>query len=161
MASLRLTSRHYLQPLFEPRSVALVGATETPGKMGRYVLENLRRQKFAGEVHLLNPKHESVLSQSCKASFSDLPAGIDLAIIVTPPDTVAGILEDGGRHGLRSAVVLTTGFATTDPAAERRLEKITREARRHRIRLLGPNSLGFMRTTVGLDASLAPTPARS
>jgi acetyltransferase len=160
MASLPLTRNHYLQPLFEPRSVAVVGATETAGKAGRYLLENLFRQGFTGELHLLNPKRESVLSRPCKASFSDLPPGIDLALIVTPPDTIAGILDDGGRHGLRSAVVLSQGFAASDPSGKKRLEKIMRVARQHRIRMLGPHSLGFMRTTVGLDASLAPTPAR-
>src|SRR5262249_14068213 len=137
MASLPLARTHYLQPLFEPRSVAVVGATETPGKAGRYILECLLRQTFAGELHLLNPKHDTVLSRPCKASFSDLPPGIDLAIIVTPPDTVAGILEDGGRHGLRSAVVLSGGFAASDSSGKKRLEKIMRVARRHRIRVLG------------------------
>src|SRR5438105_1974007 len=141
---MQLTHTHYLQPLFAPDRVALVGATERTGKLGRFVLDNLLAAEFAGELHLVNPKDEQVLGRPCHARLSDLPRGVHLAVIVTPAATVPAILKDGGKSGLRSAVILSAGFAEVGAEGKALLEQVVRTAKQYRIRLLGPNCLGLM-----------------
>ena len=148
-------SPHYLRPLFEPRSVALVGATERPGKVGATVLANLLRSGFRGELFAVNPKYGSVAGVPCVASVKLLPHAPDLAVIVTPPATVPAIVDECGRAGIPAAVIVTAGFGETGPEGAT-LERATLDAaRRHGVRILGPNCLGIVRSSIGLNATFA------
>ena len=152
--------RHYLSRLFEPRSVAVVGASDRPDAVGGVVMRNMLASGFGGSLHAVNPRHEQV--QGCKshASVGAIGAPVDLAVIVTPPETVPGILEDCGLHGVPAAVVITAGFGEageSGAALERRLLEV---ARRYGIRLIGPNCLGIMRPAIGLNATFNQGGAR-
>src|SRR3954466_10765019 len=103
----RRMSTHYLRGLFEPGSVALIGATERREKLGARVMENLLAAGFGGELFAVNPKYASVSGVPCFASARDLPRPADLAVIVTPPATVPGIVAECGAAGIRAAIVVT------------------------------------------------------
>jgi len=151
--------RHYLSPLFAPASVALVGASEREGSLGRTVLANLASAAFKGPLYAVNPEHREVLGRRCYADLRSLPQAPELAVIVTPAHTVAAILADAGAAGVKAAAVLTSGFGETGPSGRAHQDEILEVARAHGIRLLGPNCLGLMRTDIGLDATFAPAPA--
>ena len=146
---------HYLAPLFEPRSVALVGASASPGKVGALVLGNLLDGGFHGKLYAVNPRHKSVRGVPCFASVGQLPHAVDLAVIATPAATVPGVIDECGRAGIRAAVVITAGFRETGPEGAALERELLAAARRHGVRLLGPNCVGLMRPPVGLNATFA------
>jgi len=151
---------HYLTPMFCPRSVALVGATEKPLKLGRLVLENLLQDGFKGPIHPVNPKYSEVLGLPCLHGLRDLPETVDLAIIVTPVDAVETVLKDAAAKGIPAAVILTAGYAEMGDAGKKRQDELALLARELGIRVLGPNCIGLMRTNIGLNATFAHTGAQ-
>ena len=102
--------RSSLKTFFKPRSVALIGATEKAGSVGRTILSNLIASPFGGTVYPVNPKRPSVLGIQAHKSISTIPEQVDLAIIVTPPKSIAGIIDVCGEAGVPSAVVISAGF---------------------------------------------------
>lgn len=150
---------HYLTPMFSPRSVALVGATEKPLKLGRLVLENLLQGGFTGPIHPVNPKYEQVLDRPCLQSLRQLPHAVDLAIVVTPVDAVEPTLKDAAAVGIPAAVILTAGYAEMGEPGRERQRALVELARELGIRLLGPNCIGLMRTSINLNATFAHTNA--
>ena len=152
--------RHYLQPLLAPRSVALVGATERQGALGRIVWQNLAAGGLRGELYPVNLKHRQVFGQPVARQLSALPRKVDLAVIVTPAASVPGVIEDAGKAGIKAAVVLSSGFGEAGEGGRSLQADLVAAAKRHGVRVLGPNSLGLMRTDVGLNATFARTPAR-
>jgi acetyltransferase len=155
--------RHTLAPLLAPSSVALVGATEREGALGRLVWQNLaagaRGGGLTGGLFAVNPKHRHIFGERCYGRLRDLPKVPDLAVLVTPARTVAGLLEEAGAAGVRGAVVLTSGFGEAGASGRSLQAEVLAAARRHRLRLLGPNCLGLMRTDLGLNATFSPVPA--
>ena len=107
--------RHYLQPLVMPSSVALIGASERPGSLGRVVYENLLAGGFTGEIVAVNPNRKRIFGHRVARSLATLKKRIDCAVIATPCDQVSDVLAQGGSAGLRSAVILTA-----PPVARRR-----------------------------------------
>ncbi len=150
-----MVSTHYLSSLFEPRSVVLVGATETPHKVGARMLDNLLAAGFHGRLFGVNPKYKSVRGVPCFPSLDKLPQPVDLAVIVTPPHTVPGVIDECGRAGIRGAVVITAGFSEIGAEGAKLELELIATARRHGVRVLGPNCLGFMRPPIGLNATFA------
>ena len=147
--------RHYLQPLLAPRGVALVGATEREGALGRLVYRNLVEAKPQGPLYAVNPKHEAVFGRKAYARLGDLPEKVDLAVVLTPARTVPQIIREAGAAGIRAAVVLTSGFAEIGAAGRKLQEDLLEAARAGGVRVLGPNCLGIMRTDAGLNATFA------
>src|SRR6185436_14179304 len=135
----RSVNEHYLKPLFEPASVALVGANERPEKVGGRLMENLLAAGFQGKLYAVNPKHANVRGVPCVPSVLDLPEPVDLAVIATPAATVAGVIEQCGARGIRAAVVITAGFREAGPAGAALERELVETARRHGVRILGPN----------------------
>lgn len=156
-------SEHYLSRLFLPSSVALVGATEREGALGRFVFLNLQSGGFKdkGTIYAVNPKHEQVFGQPCFARLSDLPATPDLIVIATPATTVGQILQDAGVAGVRAALILSAGFAEIGAEGQARAQAVEDIARRYGIRLIGPNCIGMMRPAVGLNATFANAGVRA
>lgn len=147
--------RHYLQPLLAPNGVALVGATEREGALGRIVWRNLAEAKPRGPLYPVNPKHAAIFGRKAYARLAELPAGVELAVIVTPARTVPQIVREAGAAGIAAAVVLTSGFAETGAAGRELQEELVAAAREARVRLLGPNCIGVMRPEAGLNATFA------
>ena len=148
-------SQHYLKPLFEPRSVALIGASERPEKVGGRLLENLLGGGYEGKLFAVNPKHSAVRGVPCVATVAELPQPVELAVIATPAPTVPGLIEECGKAGIRAAVVITAGFREAGPEGVALERRLLEAARRHGVRLLGPNCVGLMRPPLGLNATFA------
>ncbi|MDI6873619.1 acetate--CoA ligase alpha subunit [Candidatus Solincola sp.] len=144
-----------MEAFFRPRAVAVVGASEKPGKVGRVVLENILRSGFTGKVYPVNPNHEAVLGLPCYASVSDLPETPDLAVIIVPAPAVREVVEECGTRGVAAAVIITAGFKESGREGYRREIELRETARRHGIRVLGPNCLGLADTFTPLNATFA------
>lgn len=150
-SSLASATDHALRPLFDPASVALVGASAREGSVGAQIA--LKLAGFGGTVHLVNPKHRELHGQLCYRSLQHLPGPVDLAVIVSPARTVPDVLGNAGRAGIPAAVVISAGFGEAG-ALGRKLEARALEiAARYGIHVLGPNCIGLQRPGAGLDAS--------
>jgi len=146
---------HYLKSMFEPQSVAIVGASERPDSIGAVLIRNMLDARYSGALHAINPKHDSVQGVPCVARLDDLRKRPDLAVICTPAAKVPGLIDECGRAGIKSAVVISAGFAESGPAGVE-LERRTRiAAKRGGVRIIGPNCLGLMRPAIGLNATFA------
>jgi acetyltransferase len=152
--------RRSLRTFFQPRAVALIGATDKPGSVGRTILTNLIASPFGGTVYPVNPKRPSVLGIQSHPSVASIPEPVDLAVIVTPPPTIPGIVAECGAAGVPSAIVISAGFKEVGPEGAELERQVVTEARRHRMRLIGPNCLGVMSPPSGLNATFAAAMAR-
>ena len=150
-----LSERHYLTPLFEPAAVAVIGATERAGAVGAVLTRNLLEARYQGTLFAVNPKHRSVHGVPCFGAIGKVPGRVDLAVIATPAATVPDIIEQCGKAGVRAAVVISAGFSETGPAGAKLERALLENARRHHLRLVGPNCLGLMRPALGLNATFA------
>ncbi len=150
-----VSDRHYLAPLFEPDSVAVIGASERPGSIGDVLIRNLREAKYAGKLYAVNPRHSTVHGVRCQRTIGHVPHRIDLAVIATPAATVPEVIAQCGVAGVRAALVITAGFSEAGAAGVKLERAMLENARRHRLRVLGPNCLGLMRPALGLNATFA------
>jgi acetyltransferase len=151
------------QPLdvfFSPKTVAVVGATENQGSVGRTLLWNLVTSPFGGTVYPVNPKRPSVLGVKAYPSVSAIPEEVDLAVIVTPPPSIPGIIRECGENGVRGAIVISAGFKEVGPEGAALEQKLLEEAQAANIRVIGPNCLGVMSPLSGMNATFATTVAR-
>ena len=151
------------QPLdvfFSPKTVAVVGATENQGSVGRTLLWNLVTSPFGGTVYPVNPKRPSVLGVKAYPSVSAIPEEVDLAVIVTPPPSIPGIIRECGENGVRGAIVISAGFKEIGPEGAALEQKLKEEAEAANIRVIGPNCLGVMSPLTGMNATFATTIAR-
>lgn len=153
------TGSHPLDPIFAPRSVAVVGATERLGSVGRTVLWNLISHPFGGTVYPINPKRRNVLGIQAFERMSALPEAPDLAIIAIPAAGVAAVVQECVDTGVKGAIILSAGFKEIGPegiALEQRIRAIAHG----RLRLIGPNCLGIQNPLTGLNATFASQMAR-
>lgn len=141
-----------LHRLFQPRSVALVGASARPGSLGAAVLRNLREGGFRGGVHLINPRHSQIDGMPCAARISDLPAPPDLVVIAAPREHVVALAEEAAGFGVAAAIVITADPSHGPESLRTRLKEV---AARTGMRVVGPNCLGVLSPRAGLDASFA------
>ena len=151
------------QPLdvfFAPKTVAVIGATENPGSVGRTILWNLVTSPFGGTVFPVNPKRANVLGVKAYPSVSAIPEQVDLAVIVTPPPTIPGIIRECGENGVHGAVVISAGFKEIGAEGAALEQQVLEEARNAKLRVIGPNCLGVMAPLTGLNATFATTIAR-
>ncbi len=148
------TIRHPLDPLFQPRSVAVVGASATPGSVGSILVRNLLGNPFGGVVYPVNPKRHAVHGVRCYPDLSAVPEPVDLAVIATPAAGVPELVEQCAERGVPGAIVISAGFAELGPQG-RALEARIREAARGRVRVIGPNCLGVIRPPARFNASFA------
>ncbi len=149
-----------LQPIFTPKTVAVIGATEKQGSVGRTVIWNLISSPFGGTVFPINPKRENILGIKAYPSIKDLPDQIDLAVIVTPAPTVPGIIEECVEAGVKGAIVISAGFKEVGPEGAELERQILAHARKGKMRVIGPNCLGVMNPLTGLNATFATAAAR-
>lgn len=141
-----------LDRLFEPHSVALVGASARSGSLGAAVLANLRQAGFRGDIHLVNPRHSQIDGMPCAARISDLPAPPDLVVIAAPRDHVVALAQEAAAFGVPAAIVITADPSHGPESLRARLKDV---AARTGLRVVGPNCLGVLSPRAGLDASFA------
>ena len=154
-----MNEQHYLNSLFEPKSVAVIGASNRDYSVGNILFKNIISSGYKGRLYPVNPKHETILDVKAYKSIEDIGARVDLAIIATRPRTVPNLVEQCGRSGIKNVVIITAGFREAGHAGAA-LEKKTLEiARSHGIRVLGPNCLGIIRPELGLNATFASVTA--
>lgn len=144
-----------LDRLFNPRSVALIGASPRPGSVGAIVLCNLRRSGFRGALMLVNPHHRTIDGMPVHADVASLPQGPDLAVIATPLLPVPSLIAELGERGTRGAVVMTASFAELGEKGAALQQAMLDAAKPHLLRIVGPNSVGIMVPRLGLDATFA------
>ncbi|WP_074310528.1 bifunctional acetate--CoA ligase family protein/GNAT family N-acetyltransferase [Singulisphaera sp. GP187] len=145
--------RQPLDAIFAPRTIAVVGATEQAGSVGRTILENLFRNPFGRTVFPVNPHRAEVLGVQAYPRLSDVPTPIDLAIVATPAAAVPEVIGDCASAGVRGAIVVSAGFKEVGAAGAELEQRVLEQARRGRVRLIGPNCLGVMRPFNGLNAT--------
>jgi acetyltransferase len=152
---------HSIRSALIPRSVAVVGATDRPLAIGCDVLRNLVEGGFQGELFAVNPKHKRIGEHRCYANLAELPSTPDLVVIVTPAATVPQIVHQAAERGVAGALVMSAGFSEAGPQGIALEEAALEQARRSGLRIIGPNCLGLMRPSIGLNATFARTPARA
>jgi acetyltransferase len=150
---------HPLDPIFSPRSVALVGASERAGSVGRSVLWNLLSSPFGGTIFPVNNKRSNILGVRTSPSVSELPEVPDLVVITTPAATVPSVLREAVDMGIPGGIVISAGFKEIG-AAGIELERQIMEIVRGKMRIIGPNCLGVMNPIQGLNATFAATVAK-
>ena len=153
-------NKNPLDVIFSPRSVALIGATEREGSVGRTILWNLMTNSFGGTIFPINPTRGSVMGIKSYPSIGEVPEKVDLAIIVTPARTVPGIIRECVEAGVRGAIVISAGFKEIGPEGAKLEQELLAEARRGHMRIIGPNCLGVMNPISGLNATFASAMAR-
>ncbi|MGB5713277.1 MAG: acetate--CoA ligase family protein, partial [Waterburya sp.] len=152
--------RRPLDFIFAPKTVAVIGATDRPGSVGRTLLWNLISNPFGGTVYPVNPKRDNVLGIKAYEDITAIPEAVDLAVIATPALTVPTVIRRCGEVGVKGVIILSAGFKEIGAVGIELEQQILTEARRHRIRIIGPNCLGLMNPLHGLNATFASTMAR-
>jgi acetyltransferase len=152
------SARNPLDVIFRPNAVAVVGATEREGSVGRTVVENLVKSGFPGTVYGVNPNRREVLGVPTYPSLADLPAAVDLAVVVTPAATVPEVIRQCAAK-VGGAVVISAGFKEIGTEGVRLEREVLDAARRGKVRLIGPNCLGVMNPFAKLNATFAQSMA--
>ena len=137
-------TRWNLGPLLSPRSIAIVGASESSESWAPEIERSLRHVGFDGELYPVNPKYSEVWGRPCRSSVRELPRGVDLAVIVVPARVAVHTVEDCGTAGVRSAMVVSSGFAEAGGEGRALQAELRGSALRHRLPVLGPNVEGFV-----------------
>jgi acetyltransferase len=149
-----------LDAIFTPKNVAVIGATESPGSVGRTIMWNLISNPFGGAVFPVNPKRSAVLGVKAYPSINELPEPVDLAVVVTPATTVPAIIGECVNFGVRGAIIISAGFKETGPKGVELEKQILEKAHSGGMRIIGPNCLGVMSPISGLNATFAAAMAR-
>jgi acetyltransferase len=149
-----------LEAIFAPKNVAVIGATEKEGSVGRTILWNLISSPFGGAVFPINPKRSSLLGIKAYPSIKDVPDTVDLAVIVTPSTVIPDIIDECGQMGVKGAIVISAGFKEIGPEGVELERRLLENARKHKMRIVGPNCLGVMSPVSGINATFAAGMAR-
>ncbi|MEA3511011.1 MAG: bifunctional acetate--CoA ligase family protein/GNAT family N-acetyltransferase [Actinomycetota bacterium] len=144
---------HYLKALFAPTSVVMFGASDRADSVGEIVFRNLLDGGFKGEIYAINPARDEIQGHKAYPDLESIDRSIDLAIVATPAATVPGIVEDCGKHDIKTMIILSAGFREIGGPGRALERKVVDLARSYGIRFLGPNCLGLMRPSIGLNAT--------
>ena len=147
--------RENFKPLFQPRSVAVIGASNNKNKWGHLSFKSLM-DNFPGKLYAVNRRDPEILGNKAYEKITDIPGPVDLVVIVVPPKNVAGVMEDCVRHDVRAAVIITAGFAEVGPEGKKMQDKVLDIARKGGIRLVGPNCMGMWSASGKLPAFMFP-----
>src|SRR5881296_799915 len=133
-----------LTPLLAPGSIAIVGASESPDSWAPEIERSLRHVGYDGVLHPINPKYETVWGRPCLRSIDALPQDVDLVVFVVPAHVVVGMIDDCADRGVRSVMVVSSGFAEAGEEGRALQEQLRAAALRRRIPVLGPNVEGYV-----------------
>ena len=145
-----------LAPFFEPRTVAVVGASTRRGSIGGELFRNILESGYTGVAYPVNPKSPAIAGVKAYASIADIPDEVDLAVFCLPAEAILAEAEAALAKGTKALCVISAGFAETGIEGERRQEELLARVRAHGARLIGPNCLGIFVAGVGLNATFAP-----
>ena len=140
---------------FDPKNVVLFGASDKPGSVGETTLKNLLLSKDTRNVYIVHPKHEQMMDIKCYPTLSALPEVPELAVVATTAESVPDIVEECGRLGIKAVIIISSGFKETGEKGKEREAKIVEYARQYGMRIIGPNCLGAIRPSSGLNATFA------
>ena len=146
---------HRLEKIFKPRTIAAIGASDQEGSVGNALIKNLLAGDFNGKVYPVNPKRKTIQGVPCFRSVSQIPEKVDLAVIATPARVVPAVVEECGRSGVGGLVILSAGFAEAGEEGKAMYQDILKKARSYKMRVIGPNCLGFIHPAMGINASFA------
>jgi acetyltransferase len=147
-----------LDSFFNPRGVAVVGASQNPTKLGYGLARNLVQSNYQGVVHFVNPGGGSLLGRPMYLDMSQVPDPVDLAILLIPAQVIPDVLHDCGRRGVRIVIIGSGGFRETGPKGAELEAACLKIARSYDMRLVGPNCIGLLDTHLPMDATFLPPP---
>ncbi len=142
-----------LERLFNPKTIAVVGASSQRGSVGRALMENLAHGGFRGEVFPVNPNREKAVGCKCFSSIKEIPRKVDLAVIATPAEIVPGIVEQCGQAKVGGAVIISSGFKEAGEGGKKLDSKLSEIIDKYPLRVIGPNCLGFIRPSLSLNTT--------
>ena len=148
-----------LDKIFQPKTIAVIGASNEPKTIGSVLMSNLVGKRYKGIVFPVNPKETSIQGVKCYPKVGNISDPVDLAIIATPAATVLKVLEDCGKAGIKGVVIISAGFKEVGEAGMAMSQKLIDILRRYDMRAIGPNCLGFINPNLNLNASFANTMA--
>jgi len=144
-----------MDKFFEPKSIAVIGASQNSKKLGNVIVKNLVDHKYQGRIFPINPKGGKIYNQKVYISVKDIPGEVDLAVIVIPAAMVNEVLKECGEKRIRAVVIISAGFGEQDKEGRKREQRLMQTARKYGIRILGPNCLGLIAPYLRLNASFA------
>ncbi len=144
-----------LNSIFRPQSVAIIGASRTPGKVGHILTKNILESNFEGKIWPINPKANEILGLKCHETILDVPEEIDLAIIAIPAYSVIQVAEECGKKGVKALVVVSAGFKEIGSKGAILEKKLVEIGKKYNMRIQGPNCLGIINTATPLNLSFA------
>ena len=142
-----------LDKIFNPKSVAIVGASDVEGSVGYSIVKNLTQQGYAGKVYFVNIRKPEILGVKTYPTVMEIPETVDLAMIATPAKTVPDVMEECGKAGIKGAIIVSAGFKETGPEGKALEMQILEKAKKHDIRVIGPNCIGVIRPKINLNAT--------
>jgi acetyltransferase len=148
-----MLEQHYLTALFEPKSVAVIGASDREDSVGNVIFKNILSSGYKGRLYAINPKHDTIQGQPAHKSIEEIGARVEMAIIATRPQTVPQLIEQCGRSGVRNVIIIASGFSESGHIGAALERKVLEIARSYNVRILGPNCLGIIRPNLGLNAT--------
>ena len=144
-----------LDPFFKPRGIAVIGASARPGSVGYVIVEQLKK-RFKGAIYPVNPRYTEILGLKCYPTVEEVPDPVDLAVIAVRAEIVPQVMESVGKRGIRAAIIVSGGFAEIGPEGEERQRKVVEIAQRYGIRVIGPNCIGVLDNSSGVDTFFLP-----
>ncbi|MDO8056300.1 MAG: acetate--CoA ligase family protein, partial [Candidatus Hermodarchaeota archaeon] len=146
-----------LDRIFNPQSIALVGASEKQESVGHILLRNLTKTGYEGKVYPVNPNHDEIMGMKCFPKVRDIPDPVDLAIIAIPAKAVPAIVEECGKAGIMGIIIISAGFKETGAAGQKLEEEIFELQKQYNIRIIGPNCFGVIRPRINLNGTFYET----
>ncbi len=144
-----------LDNFFNPKSIAIIGASRTPGKVGHDILKNLVQFGYQGTIYPINPEASEILGLKVYPSILDVPDGVSMAVVVVPPKSVSDVVDQCGKKGTDSAVIITAGFRESGSEGTKLENELVKRAKEVGVRFIGPNCLGMIDTHSRVNASFA------
>jgi acetate---CoA ligase (ADP-forming) len=150
-----------LRPFVSPAGIAVIGATPDPRKLGFALARNLKASGYTGEIHFVNPRGGELHGQVIHPSITDVPGTVDLAVVLTPAAAAPGVIDACGERGIRAVILASGGFRETGSEGARLERACLEAARRHGIRLIGPNCIGIFDAHIPFDTTFLQPPGPS
>ncbi len=142
-----------LDKVFNPQNVAIIGASDVEGSVGYAIVKNFTQSGFAGKVYFVNIKKPEILGVKTYQTVDQIPEPVDLAMIATPAKTVPGVMEECGKAKVKGVIIVSAGFKETGPIGKALEDQVGCIAKKHGIRVIGPNCIGILRPRINLNAT--------